>query len=61
MIKTEIPAERILQVVMPGTIVVVGTWYLHRPFLMKYFPAIAGDAKATDIGLPQLAFVPSYW
>jgi len=54
MFKPDLPAERILQVFMPGTIVVAGIWYLHRPLLMKYFPALAADSVLSEIGAASI-------
>lgn len=42
-LKAEITFERILGTFVPGALFMLGTWYLHRPFLLKYFPYIAGD------------------
>ena len=41
--KPEITFERFLEVLVPGAILTVGTWYFHRPFLLVFFPAVASD------------------
>jgi len=42
-----------------GAIVFLGAWYLHRPFLLEYFPNAAGDASAQgfDAEVAILLFV----
>ncbi len=47
MIKTELAVERIFTTFIPGALFLIGTWYLHRPFLLKYFPNLAGDPSQT--------------
>ncbi len=39
--------------VVPGGLLVAGTWYLHRAFLMKRFPSVAGDVAS--LGQESLA------
>ena len=61
-LKPDLPAEHFLQVFMPGAIIVAGAWYLHRPFLMKYFPAIASEVSqpgtsGASFGLRALVLV----
>lgn len=41
MIKPEFTFERILEIILPGTVLAIGLWYLHRPFLSVYFPTVA--------------------
>ncbi|MCX5699416.1 MAG: hypothetical protein NTX01_06940 [Candidatus Omnitrophica bacterium] len=41
MINSNMPYERFMDIFMPGAIVVIGNWYLHRPFLMSNFPIVA--------------------
>lgn len=48
MLKSEITFERILGTFVPGAIFVVGSWYFLRPFLLKYFPYVAGDPVGPD-------------
>jgi hypothetical protein len=43
MLKTDITFERVLGTFIPGALFLFATWYLHRPFLLKYFPNTAGD------------------
>lgn len=47
--KPEITFERFLEVLVPGAILTVGTWYFHRPFLMVFFPAIASDTAILGV------------
>ena len=47
--KPQLTFDRFIEVFVPGAILTIGTWYLHRPFLMVYFPAIASDAAVTDL------------
>lgn len=42
----ELSFERFFDKFVVGGIVFLGTWYLHRPFLLEYFPNAAGDASA---------------
>lgn len=42
--KPDLTFERFLEVFVPGVLLSVGTWYLHRPFLLRYFPAVAADS-----------------
>ncbi|MCX6992868.1 MAG: hypothetical protein NT011_06965 [Kiritimatiellaeota bacterium] len=42
--KPELTLERFLDVFVPGVLLSVGTWYLHRPFLLLFFPTVASDA-----------------
>jgi len=42
----ELSIERFFDKFVVGGIVFLGTWYLHRPFLLEYFPNVAGDASA---------------
>jgi hypothetical protein len=44
MIKPEFTFERLLEIVLPGTVLAIGLWYLHRPFLSIYFPTVASIA-----------------
>jgi hypothetical protein len=53
MFKESIALENILEIFVAGGLFVIGTWYLHRPFLLEYFPAIAHDVFASDQA-PQL-------
>ena len=41
--RTSVPFDRILSIFLPGSLVMLGVWYFHRPFLLKYFPHIASD------------------
>lgn len=50
MFKDSISIETILEILLAGGIVVLGTWYLNRPFLTEYFPFIAADAASLDMG-----------
>lgn len=43
--KPELTLERFLEIFVPGVLLSVGTWYLHRPFLLRYFPAVASDVS----------------
>ncbi len=59
MIKPVVPYDRFLSIFMPGGVFVVAVWYLHRPFLLKYFPYIAsevGEGGATG-GIKTLIFI----
>ncbi|MBV9959598.1 MAG: hypothetical protein JO360_14325 [Acidobacteria bacterium] len=49
MLKTEIALERIFGTIIPGALFVLGAWYLHRPFLLRYFPNIAGDPSQANV------------
>jgi hypothetical protein len=50
MLNTHITFERILGTFTPGALFAFGTWYLHRFFLLKYFPNIAGDPNISSFG-----------
>lgn len=50
MVKPVIPFDRFLGIFMPGALLVVGIWYLHRPFLLKYFPHVASDIGTSGAG-----------
>jgi hypothetical protein len=50
MLNTQITFERILGTFIPGALFSFGTWYMHRPFLLKYFPNIAGDPAVSSFG-----------
>ena len=50
MLNTQISFERILGTFIPGALFSFGTWYLHRSFLLKYFPNIAGDPTVSSFG-----------
>ncbi len=50
MFKDSISIETILEILLAGGIVVLGAWYLNRPFLTEYFPFIAADAASLDMG-----------
>jgi hypothetical protein len=50
MLNTQITFERILGTFIPGALFSFGTWYLHRSFLLKYFPNIAGDPTVSSFG-----------
>lgn len=39
----EFKIDRFLDQFVAGSLVFVGTWYVHRPFLLEYFPNLAGD------------------
>jgi hypothetical protein len=43
--------ERFLDQFVLGSAVVAGTWYLHRPFLLVYFPNVAPDRSPTTQGV----------
>jgi hypothetical protein len=43
--------ERFLDQFVLGSAVVAGTWYLHRPFLLVYFPNIAPDRASAIQGV----------
>lgn len=58
--KTELKFDRFIEIFIPGAILTIGLWYLHRPFLMVYFPAIASDATVLDLratGLGARSFI----
>jgi hypothetical protein len=42
MLKPDIAFDRFLAAFVPGAVFVFGAFYLHRPFLLKYFPYVAG-------------------
>lgn len=46
--KPELTLERFLEVFVPGVLIAVGTWYLHRPLLATYFPLVASDLSLLD-------------
>jgi hypothetical protein len=50
MLNTNITFERILGTFIPGALFSFGTWYLHRTFLLKYFPNVAGDPTVSSFG-----------
>jgi hypothetical protein len=50
MLNTQITFERILGTFIPGALFSFGAWYLHRSFLLKYFPNIAGDPSVSSFG-----------
>jgi hypothetical protein len=50
MFKDSISLENILEIFLAGGVVVLGIWYLHRPFLTVYFPTIASDVASLDMG-----------
>lgn len=41
--KLDLTFERILGTFVPGALFLFAAWYLHRPFLIRYFPHVAGD------------------
>ncbi len=43
MVNPSVTYDRFLATFVPGAIVTFGAFYLHRPFLLKYFPYVAGD------------------
>jgi hypothetical protein len=53
MLKPDITFERFLTAFVPGAVFVFGSFYLHRPLLLKYFPYVAGystTAPADTLG-----------
>lgn len=50
MLKADVTFERVLGTFIPGSIFCFGTWYLHRPFLLRHFPHIAGDPSVSSFG-----------
>jgi hypothetical protein len=48
-IRPSLTFEKFLEVLLPGIIVVVGTWYLHRPLITKYFPLISSSFTKAGI------------
>lgn len=44
MLNPEITFDRFLSSFVPGAVFVFGSFYLHRPLLLKYFPYISGYA-----------------
>lgn len=59
MIKPNISFDRFLSTFMPGGVLVVGIWYLHRPFLLKYFPYVASEVGegGANVGIKTLIFI----
>ena len=52
--------EALLEIFVAGGIVILGAWYLNRPVLFEYFPAIAQDVNAmgeSKLGGKALVFV----
>jgi hypothetical protein len=45
--------ERTLGTFVPGALLVLGTWYFHRPFLLQRFPSISAE----DVGANTKAIV----
>lgn len=50
MVKSEVSFEKVIGTFVPGAFFSLGSWYLHRPFLLKYFPNIAGDPTVISFG-----------
>lgn len=50
MLNTQVTFERILGTFIPGALLSFGSWYLHRSFLLKYFPNVAGDPTVSAFG-----------
>ncbi|MCP4600794.1 MAG: hypothetical protein GY847_09725 [Proteobacteria bacterium] len=48
MINPGITFDRFLGTFAPGALLIFGAFYLHRPFLIKHFPYIAGDPSETN-------------
>ncbi len=46
--RLDLTFERILGTFVPGALFLFATWYLHRPFLLKYFPHLAGDPSTSS-------------
>jgi hypothetical protein len=44
MLKPDITFDRFLSTFVPGAVFVFGSFYLHRPLLLRYFPYLAGYA-----------------
>ncbi|NTU95816.1 MAG: hypothetical protein HGA52_07185 [Bacteroidales bacterium] len=60
MIKESISLESILEIFVSGGILVLGAWYLNRPVLFEYFPAIAQDVDmvgASGLGGKTVVFL----
>lgn len=45
----KITIERVFGTLIPGALFLIGVWYIHRPFLLKYFPNLAGDPTQSEI------------
>ncbi len=43
MIKSDFSLRRFIDTFVPGFVVVIGIWYLYKPYFNKYFPVIAFD------------------
>lgn len=43
MIKSDFTFRRFIDTFVPGFVVVIGLWYLYKPYFNKYFPVIAYD------------------
>jgi hypothetical protein len=39
----------VVETFVAGNLLVIGTWYIHRPFLLDTFPQIASDVDSTGI------------
>jgi hypothetical protein len=50
MFKAELNFEKVMGTFVPGAFFSLGAWYLHRSFLLKYFPNIAGDPTVVSFG-----------
>jgi hypothetical protein len=55
----ELSLERFFDKFVVGAMVFLGAWYMHRPFLLEYFPNAAGDASVQgfDAEIAILLFV----
>lgn len=63
MLNPEITFNRFLSSFVPGAVFVFGSFYLHRPLLLRYFPYISGYAAGQpgDSLSPEAEFSSSRW
>jgi len=54
MIKTDVPFQRILDILLPGALFSVGTWYILREFIEIYFPIVASVSDGSAQFLTRL-------